>query len=577
MSGLMQRLKAISARVWIGFALCIVISSAILIHFHDRFWWPVDEGVYAYVAQRILAGDVIHRDLVDLHAGLGNYINAAAFLIFGEDLLSLRYPLVVLGIIQSGLTFWLLKDKGLWVAGLGAIAVASTGFIQFPNPGAGWYALFLTFVTITLASQADLKSTRTLLILGVLLGACFLIRQLSGVILAMGLLTWVMLKLTSQNTETPPGALAGKALAGLITTGLAIYLVSKMSITAFLGAGIWPLIIGALAVRRVNLCLNDLIRPVGVMLAGSVLVALPLVLHALVQGALIDWLRDVFITPFTIHGQDFIRDTSFAKLFLATVFYPFVEPGVNTVLSSGGWAITLLVLPVTGFWITRHVERLEPGQAPHPLLVIAAFYGVLAMHYQIPHYLFSILPVTIVAALWLKPLRPVLIVTGLITIWALYYQAAQPVSRGLDGTMTGTRVPYSERADLPRVSLLIEREDVEVFSELIERIETGASRPDEPLLTLPADPELNFMTNRRVPGWYYSVPLGVRTQDDLAATFAFMRKEAPFFVVNRIEDKYHNAMSERILEEVEAGSEDPVTIGPFNLYRYDPNPSPSGE
>ena len=49
------------------FALGIV--AALLWHFHNRFWWPADEGVYAYVAQRILAGDRMHLDLIDFHGG----------------------------------------------------------------------------------------------------------------------------------------------------------------------------------------------------------------------------------------------------------------------------------------------------------------------------------------------------------------------------------------------------------------------------------------------------------------------------------------------------------------------------
>jgi hypothetical protein len=47
----------------------LTLVAALLWQFHDRFWWPVDEGVYGYVAQRLLAGDVIHRDLIDLHGG----------------------------------------------------------------------------------------------------------------------------------------------------------------------------------------------------------------------------------------------------------------------------------------------------------------------------------------------------------------------------------------------------------------------------------------------------------------------------------------------------------------------------
>jgi hypothetical protein len=36
---------------WVlAFGASLVISAAILIYFHDRFWWPPDDGAYAYVA-----------------------------------------------------------------------------------------------------------------------------------------------------------------------------------------------------------------------------------------------------------------------------------------------------------------------------------------------------------------------------------------------------------------------------------------------------------------------------------------------------------------------------------------------
>ena len=62
----------------------------ILWTFHDQHWYPADEGNYAHVAERILQGDVLHRDIQDLHAGLINFVNAGAFAAFGLDLVSMR-------------------------------------------------------------------------------------------------------------------------------------------------------------------------------------------------------------------------------------------------------------------------------------------------------------------------------------------------------------------------------------------------------------------------------------------------------------------------------------------------------
>lgn len=105
-------------------ALC---AAAIFFQFHDQFWWPVDEGVYAYVAQRANAGDIIHRDIIDLHTGYGNILNALSFPVFGEDLLSLRYPLVLISAFQCFVAFILLRDRGPWVGGGGTLPVCPPG------------------------------------------------------------------------------------------------------------------------------------------------------------------------------------------------------------------------------------------------------------------------------------------------------------------------------------------------------------------------------------------------------------------------------------------------------------------
>jgi hypothetical protein len=80
--------------------------------FHDRFWYAPDEGNYAHVAERLLQGEVLHRDVQDVHAGYVNFANAAALRLFGLDLLSLRYPLAVLSVLQAALAAWTFLPQG---------------------------------------------------------------------------------------------------------------------------------------------------------------------------------------------------------------------------------------------------------------------------------------------------------------------------------------------------------------------------------------------------------------------------------------------------------------------------------
>src|SRR6476646_4234461 len=132
----------------IALSVVLLTSTILMIIFHNRFWAPADEGNYAHVAERLLSGQVLDRDIQDVHAGYINFVNAAAFSMFGIRMASMRYPLALLTVVQSGLVFLLLRPRGVIVALVGGLAFTSLTFVQFLNPTANWYALFLTLCTI---------------------------------------------------------------------------------------------------------------------------------------------------------------------------------------------------------------------------------------------------------------------------------------------------------------------------------------------------------------------------------------------------------------------------------------------
>ena len=91
--------------------LVAAFAATIMVAFHDRSWWPPDEGGYSHRAERILAGEVLNRDIQDIRPGLINFTNALAFAVFGDDLVSLRYPLIVLGVLQACLMLGLFQRR----------------------------------------------------------------------------------------------------------------------------------------------------------------------------------------------------------------------------------------------------------------------------------------------------------------------------------------------------------------------------------------------------------------------------------------------------------------------------------
>ena len=57
----------------------------------DRGWVPHDEGMLAQSAARVLRGELPHRNFDEVYTGGLSYLNALAFQLFGERLLSMRY------------------------------------------------------------------------------------------------------------------------------------------------------------------------------------------------------------------------------------------------------------------------------------------------------------------------------------------------------------------------------------------------------------------------------------------------------------------------------------------------------
>jgi hypothetical protein len=71
-----------------------VISAALVVSRIDRGWIPHDEGTIGHSAERVLAGELPHRDFDDVYTGGLAYVNAGAMRMFGIHLRSPRILLV---------------------------------------------------------------------------------------------------------------------------------------------------------------------------------------------------------------------------------------------------------------------------------------------------------------------------------------------------------------------------------------------------------------------------------------------------------------------------------------------------
>jgi len=184
--------KITLSKQYLYFAIGMIFSFSVLIHFYNHYLYPPDDGAYAHVADRILSGEILNLDIHDVHFGYINFMNAAAFALFGNEMVSMRIPIVIMGLIQAALIFWLLNPKGPVVALCGVLVLSSLSFIQYLNPTANWYGLFLTIMTIVAFQKIPENFKYKFLIIGYLLITLFLFRQLSGVIASMGAVCYIL-------------------------------------------------------------------------------------------------------------------------------------------------------------------------------------------------------------------------------------------------------------------------------------------------------------------------------------------------------------------------------------------------
>ena len=571
------------ARVWPGarvqlwhiVAIATVCASGWLIgHFHDRFWWPPDEGNYAHVAERILDGQVLHADVQDVHPGYVNFANAGALALFGRELKSMRYPLAILGIGQCLLVFLLLRPFGLLPASVGATAVTAFGFLQFLNPTAHWYSLFLVILLAAVLHARPARAPWRLESAGAIVMTVLLFRQLSGVLVAMGLLTYLLVEQGSASDEadeprSPALPWFARALIAVMIVGLAGYLFRASDAGGWLLFGVWPLLMLLRAGWVTGMPNAEVARVLLRLSSGAVIAALPLVAYHVVHGSLGAWFHDVVVTALRLPGLAFFAPVSYVdQLVLALQALGSGEPQAS--VNGLFWTAVPLVATAVGLLVLR--RWVQPGamvrqSAPPAVAVLAAFYAVVSVHYQIPIYLTYTAGFSFVALLYLTAGSRALTFAGVAAIAiAVHYHAAQPLSRGIAGSAEGLRIPVVSGADIPKLGLRIEAGDVTRYSAVIQLIDREVA-PDGAIFAVPSNAELYFLSGRRNPFRFFNTALGVTTEAELAAVLEQLEREPPTLVFHDRRDKYNTAESRAIMAYIAERYEKLERIGQFEIWR----------
>ena len=219
-----QRKRLVFLLVWI-------VSAAYVFPFRLRGWIPPDDGVLAHSAERVLNGDIPHRDFPEIYTGGLSYWNALALRLFGIRLSSLRLMLFLSFLAFVPAVFAIASRFGSPVlSGLITLLAVAWSVPNHFSAIPSWYNLFLAaWGVLALMRHVETGQSRWLWLAGLLAGISCLFKVIGAHFIAASLLFLVY---RERDLSASAGLIAGKRrFSGylfFLTAGLALFLAALL-------------------------------------------------------------------------------------------------------------------------------------------------------------------------------------------------------------------------------------------------------------------------------------------------------------------------------------------------------------
>ena len=212
--------------------MVVAISAAYLGSHLSRGWMPFDDGALAQSAERLLQGQLPHRDFDEIYTGGLTFLNAGAFRLFGISLWSLRLAMFAVFLAWVPALYYLAARLTRPVTA-GAVTLLAVVW-SVPNYTAAmpsWYNLFLaTFGAAALFRNLEDGRRRWLLAAGVAGGLSVLVKVVGLYYLAGVLLFLVFRAHAIAREAAGPGAQRGNAYAAFVTLALAMFVAALVAL-----------------------------------------------------------------------------------------------------------------------------------------------------------------------------------------------------------------------------------------------------------------------------------------------------------------------------------------------------------
>ncbi|MEJ7810307.1 MAG: hypothetical protein WKG32_07820 [Gemmatimonadaceae bacterium] len=191
-SGSAHATSPVTRDVLIAAALAVVATLYLWL-FLDRGWYPHDEGTLGHSAERVLQGELPHRDFDELYTGGLTFFHAAAFRLFGINVMTLRYVLLAVFAVWVPALYYAATRFVRPLLAAAAVLVAVVWSVPaYPAAMPSWYNLFLaTFAGCALLRHSETGRKRWLIAAGAAAGVSLLVKVVGLYTIAAALLYFV--------------------------------------------------------------------------------------------------------------------------------------------------------------------------------------------------------------------------------------------------------------------------------------------------------------------------------------------------------------------------------------------------
>jgi hypothetical protein len=205
----------------------------------DHKWIPHDDGCLAQAAERVLLGEMPHRDFTDVYTGGLSYLNAVGLEVFGVRLMALRYVLFLFFIAWVPVVYYC-AARFLRPFGAAAITLLAVAWSvpNYPAAMPSWYNLFFATFGAAALLRFSADPRRRWLVLAGAMGGCSLLAKIAGLYFIAACLLFLVVH---EAGTRPPGR---------EVTGRWVYPLTVLSALLGFLAGIVVLLRGHLTVEH---------------------------------------------------------------------------------------------------------------------------------------------------------------------------------------------------------------------------------------------------------------------------------------------------------------------------------------